>query len=97
MPLKKTPLFNLHFTLNARMVDFAGWEMPLNYPTGINKEHVAVRQGCGIFDVSHMGEVRVTGEDSVHFLDYATLNDPKKLKKGRGQYSMLPNDKGWVD
>ncbi len=94
MSLKRTSLFNLHLTLNARLVDFAGWEMPLYYPTGINKEHIAVRQGCGIFDVSHMGEVRIKGEDSVRFLDYATLNDPTKLKAGRGQYSMLPNDKG---
>ena len=94
MSLKRTPLFNIHSTLSARIVDFAGWEMPLHYPTGINKEHIAVRQGCGIFDVSHMGEIRVKGKDSVRFLDYITLNDPTKLKAGRGQYSMLPNDKG---
>ncbi len=94
MILKKTPLFKRHLALNARMVNFAGWEMPLQYPTGIHKEHIAIRQGCGIFDVSHMGEIRVKGEDSVRFLDYATLNDPNKLKAGRGQYSMLPNNKG---
>ena len=94
MPLKRTSLYNIHSTLNARIVDFAGWEMPLHYPTGIQKEHIGVRQTCGIFDVSHMGEVRITGEDSVRFLGYATLNDPTKLRVGRGQYSMLPNNKG---
>ncbi len=94
MLLKKTPLFEKHLALNARMVNFAGWEMPLQYPTGINKEHIAVRQNCGIFDVSHMGEICITGKDSVDFLNYTTLNDPTRLKIGRGQYSMLPNNKG---
>ena len=75
------------------MVDFAGWEMPIQYE-GIASEHLAVRRGAGLFDVSHMGEVRVTGGGAADFLRFATLNDPAKLKPGRGQYSMLPNDRG---
>ncbi|CAN5494057.1 glycine cleavage system aminomethyltransferase GcvT [soil metagenome] len=76
------------------MVDFAGWAMPIQYPTGINQEHLAVRNGAGLFDVSHMGEIRVLGPQATEFLRFATLNDPAKLKKGSGQYSMLPNDRG---
>ncbi len=76
------------------MVDFAGWEMPIQYPSGINQEHLAVREGAGLFDVSHMGEVQVTGPGALTFLRFAALNDSAKLKPGRGQYSMLPNDKG---
>ena len=75
------------------MVEFAGWEMPVQYE-GIGPEHLAVRERAGLFDVSHMGEVRVTGRDAADFLRYATLNDPAKLTPGRGQYSMLPNDRG---
>lgn len=76
------------------MVDFAGWSMPIQYPTGINQEHLAVRNGVGLFDVSHMGEIRVLGAQATSFLQFATLNDPAKLKVGAGQYSMLPNDRG---
>ena len=76
------------------MVDFAGWDMPLNYGGGIQREHMAVRSETGLFDVSHMGELRVAGADATDFLRYATLNDPAKLKPGRGQYSMLQNDRG---
>jgi len=92
--MKRTPLFETHEELGARMVEFAGYAMPLNYPTGINEEHLAVRQGVGLFDVSHMGEIRVIGPDATEFLQFATLNDPGRLKLGRGQYSMLPNDRG---
>lgn len=76
------------------MVDFAGWSMPVHYPTGINQEHMAVRSDVGLFDVSHMGEIRVLGDDATIFLQFATLNDPGRLKLGRGQYNMLPNDRG---
>ncbi|ADI14208.1 glycine cleavage system aminomethyltransferase GcvT [Truepera radiovictrix] len=92
--MKRTPLFDLHLEHGARMVDFAGWEMPLQYRTGIHTEHLAVREGVGLFDVSHMGEVRVTGPGAEAFLRYATLNDPSRLKPQQGQYSMLPNDRG---
>ena len=92
--MKQTPLYQVHLALGARMVPFAGWEMPLQYPTGINQEHLAVREDCGLFDVSHMGKLRVRGLQASEFLSYATLNDPAKLKVGAGQYSMLPNNRG---
>ena len=76
------------------MVEFAGYAMPLHYQGGINQEHLAVRQDVGLFDVSHMGEIRVIGDGATEFLRYATLNDPGRLKHGRGQYNMLPNDQG---
>lgn len=76
------------------MVDFAGYEMPLHYQGGINQEHLAVRQDVGLFDVSHMGEIRVLGPQATEFLQFATLNDPGKLRLGRGHYNMLPNDQG---
>ena len=92
--MNRTPLYDAHRAHGARLVDFAGWEMPVSYEDGIQQEHLAVRTEAGLFDVSHMGEVRVTGPDSEAFLQFATLNDPAKLSKGRGQYSMLPNDQG---
>ncbi len=92
--MKRTPLYQVHLALGARMAEFAGWEMPLQYPAGINQEHLAVREACGLFDVSHMGEIRVRGLQATGFLRYATLNDPAKLRVGAGQYSMLPNDRG---
>lgn len=92
--MKRTPLFETHEDLGARMVEFAGWAMPLHYQDGINQEHLAVRQGVGLFDVSHMGEIRVVGPDATTVLQFGTLNDPGRLRIGRGQYSMLPNDQG---
>jgi aminomethyltransferase len=92
--MKRTPLHDEHLALNARMVDFAGWSMPIQYPTGIPQEHLAVRQDAGMFDVSHMGEIRVKGPDAVAFLSWVTLNDPARLKVGQGQYTLLPNDRG---
>lgn len=91
--MKRTPLYDAHVAAGAKLVDFAGWEMPIQYE-GISQEHLAVRKRAGLFDVSHMGEVRVTGGGATEFLRYATLNDVAKLKPGRGQYSMLPNDYG---
>ncbi len=76
------------------MVDFAGWSMPIQYPTGIQQEHLTVRQDAGLFDVSHMGEIRVFGPEAGVFLSWATLNDPTRLKLGQGQYNLLPNDSG---
>lgn len=76
------------------MVEFAGFQMPLHYEGGINHEHLAVRGGAGLFDVSHMGEIRVIGPEATSFMQFATLNDPGRLKVGRGQYNMLPNDRG---
>ncbi len=92
--MRRTPLHDEHVALGGRMVDFAGWSMPVQYPTGIQQEHLAVRHDAGLFDVSHMGQLRVRGAAADAFLAWATLNDPTKLRVGRGQYSMLPNDRG---
>lgn len=91
--LKKTPLHEAHARAGARMVPFGGWDMPVSY-AGVMAEHDAVRRGAGVFDVSHMGEFRVTGPDALDFLQFATTNDLGKLKVGRAQYNLLPNDRG---
>ncbi|WP_457636958.1 glycine cleavage system aminomethyltransferase GcvT [Oceanithermus sp.] len=93
--MNKTPLYDEHLALGGRMVEFAGWELPVMY-SSITKEHLAVRQGVGIFDVSHMGEFFVRGSQALEYLRWVTLNDPARLKVGRAQYSMLPNDRGGV-
>ena len=93
--MKKTPLYEAHLRLGARMVDFAGYLLPLQY-TSIVEEHLAVRRAVGVFDVSHMGEFLVRGEEALAFLQWATANDAGKLKVGRAQYSMLPNERGGV-
>jgi aminomethyltransferase len=87
--MRTTPLHAAHVALGARMVDFAGWSMPIQYPTGIPQEHLAVREGVGVFDVSHMGEIRVHGPEALGLLAWATLNDPAKLRVGAGQYSIM--------
>lgn len=91
-PVRKTPLHAAHVAAGAKMVSFAGWEMPIQY-TGVIDEHVAVRTRCGLFDVSHMGEVRVRGRDALRFLQYVTCNDVSRLIPGRIHYTglMLPN------
>lgn len=94
--MKRSPLHDVHVALKARLVDFAGYEMPIQYRTGISEEHNAVRNSCGIFDVSHMGQLRVTGDSAVEFLRYAALNDVSWLKVGRAHYSMLANDAGGI-
>jgi aminomethyltransferase len=91
--LKRTPLFDKHLESRARMVPFGGWEMPVQY-TGVIEEHNAVREQCGIFDVSHMGEFVVSGSRALEFVQFVTVNDASKLKPGRAQYSMLPNSSG---
>ena len=93
--MNKTPLYDEHIALGGKMVEFAGWQLPVMY-SSITKEHLAVRQGAGLFDVSHMGEFFVRGPQALEFLRWATLNDPAKLKVGRAQYSMLPNDRSGV-
>src|ERR1043166_5443100 len=91
--LKRTPLHDAHLALNAKMVPFAGWEMPVQYPTGITAEHNAVRRKCGLFDVSHMGEFLITGPQAVQFVDFVTTNDVKALAVGQVQYSGILNDR----
>jgi aminomethyltransferase len=86
--LKRTPLYECHLEAGARMVDFAGWEMPVQY-TGVIEEHRAVRTSAGLFDVSHMGEVRVRGAGAEAFLQRLTPNDVTKLVPGRAHYSGL--------
>jgi aminomethyltransferase len=93
--MKKTPLYEAHLRLGAKVVEFAGYALPLYY-TSIKEEHLAVRKAAGVFDVSHMGEFWVRGEEALAFLQWATLNDVARLKVGRAQYSMLPNDRGGV-
>lgn len=90
---RKTPLYNMHVQAGAKMVPFGGWLMPVSY-TSVLAEHKAVRQACGIFDVSHMGEIRVTGKDAARFLQWLTINDVSRLNAGAGQYSAILNDAG---
>jgi aminomethyltransferase len=92
-PLKRTPLHAAHLRAGARMVPFGGWDMPVQY-AGVKAEHDAVRTRAGMFDVSHMGEFRVTGEGALAFLQHVTPNDVSKLRPGRAQYNWLPNDAG---
>jgi len=88
-PLKRTPLYDVHVALGAKMVPFAGFEMPVQYPAGILAEHKAVRTGAGLFDVSHMGEFEVTGPDRNAFVNRVTCNDVGALAAGDVQYSAL--------
>ena len=92
-PLKRTPLHAAHVKAGARMVPFGGWEMPVQYQ-GLKAEHTAVREGAGMFDVSHMGEFRVTGPDAEAFLQHVTTNDVSKLRPGRAHYNWLPGELG---
>jgi aminomethyltransferase len=91
--LKSTALKDVHIKSGARMVDFAGWYMPVQYE-GVIQEHKAVRENVGLFDVSHMGEVWVRGPKSLETLQWLTSNDVSKLQSGQSQYSALPNAQG---
>ncbi len=92
--MKATPLHAQHLALGAKMVPFAGWEMPVQYPSGILAEHRAVRTGVGVFDVSHMGEFEVTGPDRNAFVNRITSNDVSVLEPGGVQYSALLTPEG---
>jgi len=91
--LKRTPLFAAHQKLGARLVEFGGWEMPVQYSSIID-EHLAVRRAAGIFDISHMGEVRVQGSGAAAFLNHLLTNDINKLAVGQGQYTLMCNERG---
>lgn len=93
--LRETALKDRHIALGARMVPFAGWFMPVQY-TGILDEHRAVRTQAGLFDLGHMGQVRVEGPDALAFLQLVTTNDVSVLTPGDAQYSLLPNEQGGV-
>lgn len=92
--LKRTPLYDTHKALGAKLVPFAGWEMPVQYPAGIIAEHKAVRTDAGIFDVSHMGEIEVTGPDRNAFVNRMTTNDVGALEAGEVQYSGILSPEG---
>ncbi|MDQ6982155.1 MAG: glycine cleavage system aminomethyltransferase GcvT [Mariprofundus sp.] len=93
--LQKTPLFDAHVALGGKMVPFAGFEMPVQYKIGALKEYTFVRKGgAGLFDITHMGQVRVSGADALAFLQYMTTNDVSKLAVGQVHYSALLDDAG---
>jgi aminomethyltransferase len=91
--LKKTPLNARHRALGARMVEFGGWDMPVEY-SGIVDEHLAVRTRAGLFDVSHMGEIEIAGRDALKAVQHITSNDASRLAIGQAQYSALPTPHG---
>jgi aminomethyltransferase len=93
--LLRTPLFDRHVTLGGRMVPFAGWEMPVQYE-GVIPEHRAVRQDCGVFDVSHMGELEVEGPKAREHLQSVLSNDLDKVEVGGAQYTLLTNETGGI-
>ncbi len=92
---RRTPLHARHVALGARMVEFAGWEMPVQYQ-GIQAEHAAVRSRAGLFDVSHMGEIEVTGPGASRFCQHVTTNDVRRLGPSQAQYTLLLNDRAGV-
>ena len=94
--LRKTPLHTLHVELGAKMVPFAGYEMPVQYPTGILKEHLHTRTGAGLFDVSHMGQAFLGGDDPARALECVTPADVAGLKEGMQRYGLLLNDRGTI-
>ncbi|MDH4007554.1 MAG: glycine cleavage system aminomethyltransferase GcvT, partial [Desulfuromonadales bacterium] len=93
--MQKTPLNQIHRDLGARMVDFGGWDMPVQY-AGVIEEHLAVRQSAGLFDVSHMGEIQVTGANALAYIQWLTVNDAAKLVDGQVQYSAFCYPEGGV-
>lgn len=94
--LKKTPLNAVHRELGGKMVDFGGWDMPVQYPAGTIAEHLRTRNRCGLFDVSHMGEIHVDGPDAIPFVNHLTTNDVTNLIDGQAHYSALTYENGTV-
>jgi len=95
--LQRTALYDTHVALGAKIVPFAGFEMPVQYPGGISAEHHAVRKACGLFDVSHMGEFLVRGTGAIEFVNYVTTNDVSKLAVGQAHYSTFCNERGTIE
>ena len=93
--LRRTPLYERHAALGARLVPFAGWEMPVQY-SGIAEEHRAVRTRAGVFDVSHMGELRIAGDGAREYLQAGLSNDLDRIQSGEAQYTLLTNDRGGI-
>src|SRR6185436_11467990 len=94
--LKRTPLNAVHRSMGGRMVDFGGWDMPVQYPAGTVVEHLRTRNYAGLFDVSHMGEISVRGAGAIPFVNRITSNDTSKLVDGQAQYSALTTPTGTV-
>jgi aminomethyltransferase len=94
--LKQTPLNNAHRQMGGRMVDFGGWDMPVQYPAGTIEEHLRTRTHAGLFDVSHMGEIDVRGPEAIAFVNRLTSNDVTKLVDGQAHYTALTTPKGTV-
>lgn len=94
--LKRTPLNDVHRSSGGKMVDFGGWDMPVQYEAGVIAEHLATRERAGLFDVSHMGEIWVDGPDAIAFVNHLTTNDVSNLDDGQAHYSALTNENGGV-
>lgn len=92
--MKRTPLFESHVEAGGKMVDFAGWEMPVQYPTGIIREHLATRKAAGLFDVSHMGRFEIRGSQALEYLRAVLTNDANYLQAGCAHYTLLANEDG---
>ncbi len=93
--LRRTPLYERHVALGARMVPFAGWEMPVQYE-GVIPEHLAVRRDGGVFDVSHMGQLHVEGPNALELLQGLLSNDLDRIADGEAQYTLLTNERGGI-
>ncbi len=93
--MKRTPLYAVHQELGGKLIEFGGWEMPVQY-TSITDEHLAVRKAAGLFDISHMGEVLISGAGAEAFLNHTLTNDIRKLAPGQGQYTLMCNERGGV-
>ena len=94
--LKRTTLYETHLKYGGKMVPFAGWEMPVQYKAGVINEHMAVRTACGMFDVSHMGEITIEGPDALANLNYLLTNDFSGMADGQARYSPMCNEEGGV-
>ncbi len=94
--IKRTPLNDMHRRLAGRMVDFGGWDMPVQYALGTVEEHLRTRTRAGLFDVSHMGEIEVRGSDAIPFVNRLTSNDVSKLIDGQAHYSAFTTPEGTV-
>ena len=94
--LKRTQLYAAHVAAGATLVDFGGWEMPIQYPTGIVAEHLYCRSACGIFDVSHMGRLDIEGPDRVAFLQHVISSNVLALDVNQSQYAIMPDENGYA-
>ena len=92
--LPRTIFYDRHVALGAKIVEFGGWEMPVQYPSGIVQEHLATRKQAGLFDVSHMGRFIVRGTNSLLFLQHVLSNNAAALDVGESQYTLIPNENG---